>query len=191
MREDGLDRHCRRVLVPYDFSADAGAALEIALDVAVRLRARLYLVHVVPPGEPPAGAAKALAVLVDSLSGLGCEVDAGVVEAADVTGCLLKCAASLEADLIVMGAHDRAACAAQPLGGVAQRMLRHAACAVLTVRADDETTSTPRPSPSSARSQTGATAVPSRRQAPTKSGREQPSSGGAPTIRTPRSNGMA
>lgn len=126
------------------------------------------------------------------LSGLGCEVDAAVVEAADVAGRLLKCAASLDADLIVMGARGLAARAGRPLGGVAERMLRRAPPAVLTVRADDdESASLPQPSLASSRSQIDASAAESSRQPATKSGHEGPNGGGAPTIQTPRPSSAA
>jgi len=142
----------RTILVPYDFSAYATEAVEVALDLGKRFDAKVHLVHVVQ--TPIYGAAHldpavpiAVPNLRDSLSqALGDvataaegrierPVGARVVEGANVAEAICEAAVELSADLVVMGTHGRSGLAHLLLGSVTERTLRCAPCPVLTVRA--------------------------------------------------------
>lgn len=69
----------------------------------------------------------------------GGRIDTLLDEAIDVSGAILSRAESLRADLIALGTHGRSGFQRFMLGSVAEKVLRKAACPVLTVppRADD------------------------------------------------------
>jgi len=137
----------RTLLVPYDFSPHAEAALATGLDLAKRLGAELHLLHVIQspvyatagydgvplevPQEIQRGVRESLARLATAS---GESVRAHVVDGMSVAGRIADCAAQLGADLIVMGTHGRTGLAHAFLGSVAERTLRIAPCPVLTVR---------------------------------------------------------
>lgn len=143
----------RTLLVAYDFSAHAEAALYVASDLARRLGAKLHLVHVVhtpsyayasgtyagadlpPPMEllkAREAAGEALRELAAGIEGIE-EVSAHVVEGARIADAICDTAVQVGADLIVMGTHGRTGLAHVFLGSVAERTLRGARCPVLTV----------------------------------------------------------
>ena len=140
----------KRILVPLDFSANSTRALDYAHGLAQRLGAALHLVHVceVPTMMTPALDAYAIAYS-DWSQRLGDEAEkelnktrtalgdvnvttevlfgapaASIVEAADTN----------HADMIVMGTHGHGAVMHLLMGNVAERVVRTAACPVLTIR---------------------------------------------------------
>ncbi len=153
----------RVVVVPYDFSEHARAALGEAEDLARRLGADLHLVHVM---QSPiylysfayAGEAAAVAPPIDmteirndalkSLREVIAEIDIPgkvephVFEGANIAETLRATAEDLNADLIVMGTHGRTGLAHVFLGSVAERTLRIAPCPVLTVQPREKATAT-------------------------------------------------
>lgn len=152
-------RDYRAFLVPYDFSSHAQAALYAACDLAKRLGADLHLVHVVqfPPyalgygpytaGAPPLplemdeardSAMKSLREVIDGIEDPPGKLEPHVVGGHNVAALLLEMAERLGADLIVMGTHGRTGLAHVFLGSVAERTLRRAPCAVLTVQSPEE-----------------------------------------------------
>jgi nucleotide-binding universal stress UspA family protein len=147
----------RTILVPYDFSAHARVALELARELAERLSSKLHLVHVLetpavsypsiavgvvtPGGLPVEIRDAAIAALKDVASGIATgstPVPADVVESPSVSEAVVDFAEKISADLIVMGTHGRTGMAHAFLGSVAERTLRLAPCPVLTVRGDEE-----------------------------------------------------
>ena len=143
----------RRILVPIDFSEQSERAMRYAAHFAHKLGARIELLHVV---EDPflSGAwstevyllnpAQVLDQLVldarkrlsDCARRLAAE---GVhTQAAVLTGpparMIVEHASTGEFDLIVMGTHGRTGLSHVFLGSVAERVLRVAPCAVLTVK---------------------------------------------------------
>lgn len=148
----------RTFVVPYDFSEHARAALDVAADLARRMRADLHLVHVVPTPSaaydfgpyggaamrPPTDMAALTEGAMESLGKVIAEIDVpGTVEPLAVGGTniaamLTESAENLGADLIVMGTHGRTGMAHVFLGSVAERVLRTAPCPVVTVRAQEE-----------------------------------------------------
>jgi nucleotide-binding universal stress UspA family protein len=146
-------------VVPYDFSAHSRSALAMATDLARRFHTRIHLVHVIQPpaltylpyGGPPTTAAgpvailelreiaeKALREVADSIAIDDGQVEMHVVESPNIPDAIHELAAKVGADLIVMGTHGRTGLAHVFLGSVAERTLRRAPCAVLTVQARDE-----------------------------------------------------
>lgn len=152
------------IVVPYDFSEHAHAALETSLDLARRLDSNLHLVHALqppaygygyanlggtavgaasipPPGfveEMRAGAMNALREVAQKAAHRAPgDVVHHLTEGVNVSDAILQSARDLNADLIVMGTHGRTGIAHVFLGSVAERTLRRAPCPVLTVRAPE------------------------------------------------------
>lgn len=138
-----------RILVPLDFSANSAGALEYARGIATRFDAALHLVHVceIPPTrEKP----DAYAIIYNDWATRFVEearkelndVAARITDAAVTTEVLLgnvprAIVAAAEAnavDLIAMGTHGHGAVMHLLMGNVAERVVRTAACPVLTVR---------------------------------------------------------
>jgi universal stress protein A len=143
----------RRVLVPVDFSGDSLKALAYAGDLATAPRVELVLLHVIEPVyyATPADmyATNAnLAMLLDEQRRVAKQQLDRLAAALQKKGrrarTLLKTGApapvivdtakSAKADLIVMSTHGRTGLAHMLLGSVAEKVVRAAACPVLTVR---------------------------------------------------------
>ncbi len=142
-----------RILVPVDLSAYSERALEYAIALAGRLGASLHLLHVVedPMATGVWGGETVIPDLPELRQELVDDAERRLVayrEAAErvrvpvVTTVRLGLAAitivehakSLGVDLIVIGTHGRTGLAHLLMGSVAERVLRHAPCPVLTVR---------------------------------------------------------
>ena len=139
----------RQILCAVDFSEHSTHALEQATRLARWYGARLAVLHVrptvVPHPDMPAGGAVA-PWLVAELEELRQRVMAtcGPATAAGVTveplttagepvHDILACAETLPADLIVLGTHGLSGFQHLVLGSVTEKVLRKAACPVLTV----------------------------------------------------------
>jgi len=137
----------RSILVPVDFSKSSLDALQHALALARQFNARLVLLHVVAPfhadmfmdttdiqRDARTLAHKRLTKLANASkkvwSRTGHRFRVGHV---DTT--ITAQARRLNADLIVMGTHGHSGLKRALLGSVAERVVRHAPCSVLTVRA--------------------------------------------------------
>lgn len=148
----------RRILCPIDFSEPSTHALEQATQLARWHGARLTVLHVrptmVPHPDIPATGSMA-PWLVTELEALRQRVTAACTEAvtagAHVEAMatagepvheILTCAGSLPADLIVIGTHGLSGFQHLVLGSVAEKVLRKAACPVLTVPPRAHTTAT-------------------------------------------------
>jgi nucleotide-binding universal stress UspA family protein len=145
----------RTILVPVDFSSHGQAALAMGVGLArAHEGARLHVAHVFElrvPLSPPyeriapatyleqvrAAASERFAKTLQGLAGSGVETESHLLDgvAAD-TICGL--AASLPADVIVMGTRGLTGLKHVLLGSVAARVVREAACPVMTLKADDE-----------------------------------------------------
>jgi nucleotide-binding universal stress UspA family protein len=138
----------RRILVPTDFSAAADAALDVARVIARRLAGSLHLLHVMSEpadassevyiGESPELRQERIRDAVNRLNHRVSAADrtAGFADTEVVSG---SPAASIadrarEYDLIVMGTHGRQGLTHVLMGSVAERVVRHARCPVMTVR---------------------------------------------------------
>jgi nucleotide-binding universal stress UspA family protein len=138
------------VLVPVDFSEMTDRVTGHAANLARALKARLTLLHVVPPdpafvGYEPGPQSvrdavakqyqnehKRLRDLEAKIKGEGVEVAALIVQGYTAEK-ILKEAQSLKAGLIIMGSHSRGALHHLLVGSVTEAVLRKATCPVVIV----------------------------------------------------------
>ncbi|MEI8353922.1 MAG: universal stress protein [Lentisphaerota bacterium] len=143
---------CKQILCPVDFSDFSDYAMRYAALLAQKFEARLTLLHVVAPilvplpGDalvPPMRQAD-LADIADACRErltrtAGDLAEKGMAVACQVTSGvpyleILRMAEELHADMIVMGTHGRSGLVHLMIGSVAERVVRKAPCAVLTVK---------------------------------------------------------
>ena len=139
-----------RIFVPFDFSASAERALAWAVDLQKTSGAdAIRIVHGInsrPPGTGNVNLEMLLpndaeiAVLeqkmIDIAKKYGGEAVAKVVARSSTVGdILLDEAEQAGSDLIVMGTHGRTGVKRILFGSVAEHVVRHAPCPVVTVRA--------------------------------------------------------
>jgi universal stress protein A len=145
-----------RILVPVDFLPHSAEAVRRALDIAVRYSAEVILLHVYQPGEYPISAGDivyderqleratrhvrarldAVCREVDPIGrrGVTTRVLQGTPERA-----IVEAASREPFDLIVMGTHGRTGVDRIVSGSIAEHVMRHAPCAVLTVKSPRST----------------------------------------------------
>jgi nucleotide-binding universal stress UspA family protein len=142
-----------RILVPTDFSEPSDAALAHAKALAARFGASLHLVHVTDDATlsglfgidsvpAPDTATTAAATEIDTYldAQLGAAERTRFRATSDVLQgpvamTIVNRANEIDASLIVMGTHGRTGVTHAILGSVAETVVRHAACPVLTVHA--------------------------------------------------------
>jgi nucleotide-binding universal stress UspA family protein len=149
----------RSILAPTDFSEHAARALRYAAGLAERLGATLHLIHVLPdvvpmapdlvggapdmviaPALPPeyyreteAESREALGRVLDPSWGAVPSVETDV-RRGDPVEEINDYAAGHGIDLIVIATHGRTGLRHVLLGSVAEHIVRHAPCPVLTIR---------------------------------------------------------
>lgn len=135
----------RTVLYPTDFSDSARSAFDLACALARDYRAELVIAHVIPPGhvfapngiavpfpaEEPYEARVQLARMHPTSPGV--HADHRLLEG-DPAEQILKLAADVKADVIVMATHGTSGLTRLLVGSVAESVMRKAECPVLTVR---------------------------------------------------------
>ena len=145
-------RDIRRILCPVDFSDASRHALDHAVVIAGWYGASLTALHVsmpvflLPPSRlftelPTASPTEAgrerlelrLRQWVEPAGGLRLATEVLFDQRHNPATSILTCAASLPADLIVMGTHGRGGFERLVLGSVTEKVLRKATCPVLTV----------------------------------------------------------
>ncbi len=147
----------KRILCTIDFSPTSSHALDQAIAIAGWYKASLTALHVydpvfVPvPGLPTprervpenelARVRGEVSALCEAAAQARVEVNV-LVEVGQPAACILDRAATLPADLIVMGTHGAGGFEHLVLGSVAEKVLRKAECAVLTVPPHAKGTST-------------------------------------------------
>jgi universal stress protein A len=149
-KEGTDDFSAQTILVPLDFSDPSRAALRYARSMAEKFGGKLVLLYALQPVATPDFACHPL-VLDEKEAKLSAEVqlekvcaEEGVSESlvaqtivrsgvahAEITGM----AAKLGADLIVIATHGNTGLKHVLLGSTAERVVRHASCPVLVVRA--------------------------------------------------------
>jgi nucleotide-binding universal stress UspA family protein len=139
-----------KILVPFDFSDTAEHALAWAADLQRTTSApTLQLLHAI--SSRPVGtvgvATAALLPDADEMATLERKMVAKAraieatataavwIRASNIGDIIVDAAKDAGADLIVMGSHGRTGVKRFVLGSVAEHVLRHAACPVVTVRA--------------------------------------------------------
>lgn len=134
------------ILVGYDGSRYAETAFEDALDLAASTGARLSVVSVASPPEPPGevetaavleAATRQYEALFHSLHrraeerGVTLHTRVAVGHPADQ---IIKTAVAQNADLIVVGHRGRSAIKEWVFGSISRRIVAHAPCSVLVAR---------------------------------------------------------
>jgi nucleotide-binding universal stress UspA family protein len=135
----------RRILCPIDFSDASAHAVDLAVVLGRWYGAGITALHVeaaeaLEPAERQ-GLQERAAAFCQAATTAGVPVDVRVVSGHAVTE-ILDHAASLPADLIVMGTHGLSGFQHLVLGSVTEKVLRRAACRVLTVPPRARATST-------------------------------------------------
>lgn len=142
----------RNILAPTDFSHHAEVAIKYACGLAERLNASLHLLHVLPEvvplgpepmlvSVPPpefyvqneAESRLALQSVLKPEWGTPASVD-HVVRWGDPVDAVVAHASEHAIDLVVIATHGRTGLSHVLLGSVAERIVRHAPCPVLTIR---------------------------------------------------------
>lgn len=139
-----------KILVPFDFSPSGERALAWAADLQKTTRAEpIQVVHAIN-SRPPGSGDVSLQVLLpnqDEIAALersmveaalryGSPASAKVLIASSPVGdIILDAARGAGAELIVMGTHGRTGIKRLFLGSVAEHVLRHAGCPVVTIHA--------------------------------------------------------
>lgn len=137
----------RVILHPTDFSDRSADALRVARTLARDQGARLILLHVASNEITAEGMAvmpvdpRVYRELLDEMRGqlegpdLKYPVETQVREGMATAAEIQRAAEELHSDLIVMGTHGRTGLGRVLMGSVAEGVLRHSSCPVLTVRA--------------------------------------------------------
>jgi nucleotide-binding universal stress UspA family protein len=121
----------RNVLFATDYSAASQSAGRVASGMARTSRARLHVVHVVPPKIAPG---LAMDGLRDAVARLGDAVEPQIaLLTGDPAAAIVTYARDMAIDLIVIGTHGRTGVSRALLGSVAEHVVRTAPCPVLTV----------------------------------------------------------
>jgi len=140
----------KRILVPVDFSTSALRALDYAVDFAKPLKAELTVLFVIEPiyyAMPDLAGGPMISGLIDEQQRSGrvqltrlqqryakrrVKVRA-LLQTGTPYQAIVDTARRQKADLIVMGTHGRTGMAHLLMGSVAERVVRIAACPVLTL----------------------------------------------------------
>jgi nucleotide-binding universal stress UspA family protein len=133
------------ILHPTDFSEHSEFAFRLACALARDYKARLVLLHVLPPpmviyagGPVPAETWPSVEEAKEKLRQLEGQahrvrVESQVMEG-DPVDMIVRAADETGSDVIVMGTHGRTAVARLLMGSVAEAVLRKAPCPVLTAK---------------------------------------------------------
>jgi universal stress protein A len=136
------------ILVPSDFSDASKRALKYAARFAEQFGSRIVLIHVLEPVMSPDFTHFPLALdeekvietarsrLVHLAKGFLSErhIDHAIVRSGSPFHEIAEAARELKADLIIMATHGYSGIKRALLGSTAERVVRHAQCAVMTVR---------------------------------------------------------
>ena len=150
-RERAMNADWKRICCPIDFSDTARAAMEVAADLARRCEADLVLLHAYPiPGYTfPDGSVVPSTKMMQDLDTqaqrhleewrtIALQLGAPRVSTAKAVGEpaaeIVSFAKGNAIDLLVLGTHGRTGLEHALLGSIAERVVRRAACPVLTVR---------------------------------------------------------
>jgi nucleotide-binding universal stress UspA family protein len=127
----------KTILVPVDFEENSLVAVDYAFGLAEKLGARVHLLHAYPPVLIPDGYGsgtlpfeeqrrRALAELQRVAAAHHASASSGrcVVEMGDPLTVILETTTRLEADLVVLGTHDRKGFKRLMLGSVAESVMR-------------------------------------------------------------------
>lgn len=139
--------HIKTILHPTDHSKSAEYALGLAGALARDYGAKLILLHVIsepgpvtefvapsPPVDYAELAQQAFREFEAAAGKMPVEVESALI-IGDVAKSIVKVAVEKKVDLIVMGSHGRTGLRRLVLGSIAEEVLRHAPCPVMTLTA--------------------------------------------------------
>jgi len=143
--------HIGRILVPIDFSEHSQKALRYALAFARQFEAEVTLVHIVEqmvyPGDwmyPPLAATDFEAEKREKMISRLQALDAGsgirtkhIVRLGRAWQEVIEIAQEMKCDMIILATHGYTGLKHALLGSVAEKIVRHAPCPVLTVRPEE------------------------------------------------------
>src|ERR1044071_4189252 len=133
-----------KILVPVDFSECSMKALQYAIPFARQFGAELLLIHVV---EPCVRWSELGPIEPQELHDIGAELERlkrtvgdfttvkTLVQTGHVSNEIVDAAKQSDADLIIISTHGYTGVSRLLLGSIAERLVRHAPCPVLVVRA--------------------------------------------------------
>ena len=138
----------KNILCPVDFSSGSRHALTVATELAVAAAATLTIAHI---WQPPTFGGPDFPIAPEVIQGLVDDADRLLAEwAASATGAgvavhtrtitgvpwneIVTLVSNAEIDLVVMGTHGRTGLKHVLIGSVAEKVVRHAPCAVLIIR---------------------------------------------------------
>jgi len=143
----------KHILMPTDFSECSQHALEAALSLAAKYDATVSVLHVIEPARYSGAVGHEAAIDPEAYKDVGAQVKRAAVEhmqafMANVTqpnvtssvengvpyDAVVRCAEANKCDLVVIGTHGRSGLKRFVMGSVAERVIRHSPCPVLTVR---------------------------------------------------------
>lgn len=141
--------HLRKILVPIDFSDESKQALGTARSLALDHGASLVLVAVAPPPPPTTEPFLPATEYPGLVAGMRRDMEALEADISDLSveshvlggppgPSIVAIAKDCEADLIVMETHGRSGLNRLVMGSVAEYVLRHAPCPVLTMKPGTE-----------------------------------------------------
>lgn len=149
-----------RILLPTDLSESADHAMRQAVELAVQLQARLDVFHVVTLHAADPGGLKDtledylkkleeevfadLSERSDVIKRRGVSVEVGVERSVSAAEAIVDKASAIGADIIVMGTHGRTGFGKLLLGSVAEQVVQHAGCDVMTVGKDAKVAESPK-----------------------------------------------
>lgn len=142
----------KKILFPTDFSESAHHALQQAVELSLVHKSTLFIFHAILLHSDDPQHLKAqlneyldqlenetmerLKTKSDELKGRGVAVEISTERSVSPFEAIMDKAGSIRPDLIVMGTHGRTGFGKLLLGSVAEKVLRHAPCHVMTVRQD-------------------------------------------------------
>src|SRR5688572_27426732 len=142
----------KQILVPVDFSVHSIKALETALSLAGKFGAEVTLVHIVEQIIYPGDWMYPAIAMTDFAAEQREQISAKLKALAKRSGVkshevvrlgrawqeVVEIAKERKADLIVLATHGYTGLRHVLLGSVAEKILRHAPCPVLSIRADED-----------------------------------------------------
>jgi universal stress protein A len=145
-----LPLNIREILVPVDFSDHSRVAFDYAVQFAAKFKARLALIHIVEqvvyPGDwvfapvpGPAVVGEPTEDLVERLrafAGSSGKKITPIVRLGRPWHQIVEVAKARKSDLIISATHGHTGLQHVLLGSVAEKIVRHAPCPVLTVRSE-------------------------------------------------------
>lgn len=147
-----------KILHPTDYSDSSAPAFHLACALARDFGAELIVCHVAPPAIFVGGEGMVVEIPEQEIEEMTNRLkrvsptDAGIrvshhLLRGDCAGEIVRLADELKVDLIVMGTHGRSGIGRLLMGSVAEAVMRHAPCPVVTAKAPIPSAPEPKPEP--------------------------------------------